>query len=47
MLGTISQARPGVSLVRGASIINTSGSVSEDLVVHVSLENLHVLLSGL
>ena len=37
----------GVSLVRGASIINMSGSVSEDLVVHVSLENLHVLLSGL
>ena len=38
----------GVSLVlRGASVINMSGSVSEDLVVHVSLENLHVLLSGL
>ena len=31
----------GVSLVRGASVINMSGSVSEDLVVHVSV--LHLL----
>ena len=34
----------GVSLVRGASVINMSGSVSEDLVVHVSVQNLHGLV---
>ena len=42
MLGTISQASSGLYL-----FINMSGSFNEDLVVHVSLENLHVLLSGL